>query len=144
MLVHVRPRRPTLDGRALQRDVDALFGAFGLASPVAAPAVTPFAVSRDADGVTVRAELPGVDPAAIAISAEGRTLTIRAERAPEERQNGTYQVRERAYGAFSRTLRLSDDLDADGISAEARHGVLTVRIPKRAEAKPRQIAVTVS
>ena len=86
----------------------------------------------------------GVDPAAIAISAEGRTLTIRAERAPEERQNGTYQVRERAYGAFSRTLRLSDDLDVDGISAEARHGVLTVRIPKRAEAKPRQIAVTVS
>lgn len=144
MLVHVRNRRPTLDARALQRDVDDLFRAFGLGRPVAAPTATPCAVSRDADGVTVRAELPGVDPAAIAVGVEGRTLTITAERAPEQRQNGAYQLRERPYGTFSRTLRLSDDLDTEAISAEAKHGVLTVRIPRRAEAKPRQITVTTS
>jgi HSP20 family protein len=139
MLVHLRTRRPAVD-RALQRDVDDLFRAFGFDWP--APSAAPVAVSRDADGVTVRAELPGVDPANIAIGVEGRTLTITAERTPEQRQGGVHQLRERAYGTFKRTLRLSDDLDADAISAEAKHGVLTVRIPMRAEAKPRQIAVT--
>ena len=144
MLVHVRPRRPTLDARALQRDVDGLFRAFGFDRPSVAPTAAPFAVARDADGVTIRAELPGVDPAAIAVNVEDRTLTITAERPAEQRQNGTYQLRERAYGRFARTLRLADDLDADAISAEARHGVLTVRIPTRAEARPRQVPVTVS
>ena len=53
-------------------------------------------------------------------------------------------MRERAYGKFSQKLHLSDDLDAEAISAEAKHGVLTLRIPKRPEAKPRQIEVKVS
>lgn len=144
MLVHVRRRRPAFDARALQRDIDALFRAVGFDRPAAAPAHAPLTAHRDADGVTVRAELPGIDPAAIAVTVENGALTIRAERPAEERQNGTYQLRERACGPFARTVRLADDLDADAISAEATHGVLTVRIPKRAEAKPRQIPVTAS
>lgn len=143
MLVHVRDRRPTHSAWGLQREVDDVFRrAFGFDR-----AVTPSSaleVQPDADGVTVRAELPGVDPAAITIGVEGRTLTIKAERSAEKRETGAYQLRERSYGAFSHSFRLSDDLDAEAVSAEAKHGVLTVRVPKRPEAKPRQIEVKVS
>jgi HSP20 family protein len=143
MLVHVRDRRPTA-AWSLQRDVDEVFRrAFGFDRQVSAPAAA-LEVLPDADGVTLRAELPGVDPAAIAIGVEGRILTIKAERNAEKRESGAYQLRERAYGAFSQAFRLSDDLDAEAVNAEAKHGVLTVRIAKRAEAKPRQIEVKVS
>jgi HSP20 family protein len=143
MLV-VRHRRPTHNRWTLQREVDSVLQrAFGFDWPSATAAGSGVEVIPDADGVTVRAELPGVDPAAIAISVEGRTLTISAERTSEERQDGAYRLRERAYGQFSRSLRLADDLDAGSVTADAKHGVLTVRIAKRAEAKPRQIEVTV-
>lgn len=144
MLVHVRRRRPVFDASALQRDVDALFRAAGFDRPAAAAVHAPLTAHRDVDGVTVRAELPGVDPGAIAVTVEAGALTIRAERPAEQRQNGTYQLRERPCGTFSWAVRLADDLDADAVSAEAKHGVLTVRIPKRAEAKPRHIPVTAS
>lgn len=145
MLVHVRDRRPARSAWSLQREVDDVFRrAFGFDVPSFAPAASALDVVPDADGVTVRAELPGVEPSAIAINVEGRTLTIKAERNAEKRENGSYQLRERAYGTFSHSFRLSDDLDAEAVSAEAKHGVLTLRIPKRAEAKPRQIEVKVS
>lgn len=117
---------------------------FGFEPASAAPVAAPVAVMADAEGVTVRAELPGVDPAVITLSVEGRVLTINAERAAEKRENGRTRLQERTYGAFTRALHLADDLDAEAISAKAEHGVLTVRIPKRAEAKPRRIDVKVS
>jgi HSP20 family protein len=147
MLVHVRNPRPAASIWNLQREVDDVFRrAFGVDWdwPFAAPAASALEVLPDADGVTVRAELPGVDPAAIAINVEGRTLTIKAERHEEKRENGAYQLRERAYGSFSHAFHLSDDLDPDTVTAEAKNGILTVRIAKRAEAKPRQIEVKVS
>lgn len=145
MLVHVRSPRSAHGTWSLQREVDDVFRrAFGFDRLAAAPAASAIEVRPDADGVTVRAELPGVDPAAIAINVEGRTLTIKAERHDEKREKGAYQLRERVYGSFTHAFRLSDDLDADAVSAEAKHGVLTVRVPKRAEAKPRQIEVKVS
>jgi len=145
MLVHVRDRRSAPDARSFQRDVDDVFRrAFGFDRLAGAPAASALEVVPDADGVTVRAELPGVDPANIKIDVEGRTLSISGERTTETRENGAYQLRERTYGTFSQKLRLSDDLDAEAISAEAKHGVLKLRIPKRAEAKPRQIEVKVS
>lgn len=144
MLLHVRDRRPARPAWRLQREVDDVFRrAFGFDSLAGAPATSAVEVIPDADGVTVRAELPGVDPSAIAIGVENRRLTIRAERHAEQREPGAHQLRERADGAFSHAFRLADDLDAEAISAEAKHGVLTVRIPRRAETRPRQIPVTV-
>lgn len=143
MLVHVRDRRTTRSPWGLQREVDDVFRRAVGFDFAAAPA-SALEVQPDADGVTVRAEVPGVDPAAITIGVEGRTLTITAERSAEPRENGAYQLRERTYGSFSHAFRLSDDLDAEAVTAEAKHGVLTVRIPKRPAAKPRQIEVKVS
>lgn len=141
MLLHVRERRPARRAWRLEREVDDVFRrALGFDWSTGGRAAAPLEVIPDADGVTVRAEIPGVDPSAIAIGVEGRTLTITAERPAETRQ-GAYRLRERACGTFSRAFRLADDLDAEAISAEAKHGVLTVRIPRRADAKPRQIEV---
>jgi HSP20 family protein len=129
----------------LERDFDRIVErTFGFNRAVPASAVAPVAVTPDADGVTVRAELPGVDPASITLAVENQVLTISAERCAEKRENGLPQLQERRYGTFTQALRLADDLDAAAITAKAEHGVLTVRIPKRAEAKPRQIEVKVS
>ncbi len=125
MLVHVRGRRPSADLTALERDVDRIFRSFWND-----PSVPGFEVTPDNDGVTVVADVPGVEPAAINIAVEGRALTISGERASR--------------GKFSRTFQLSDDLNSEAIDAECRNGVLTVRIPKLPEAKPRQIDVKVS
>lgn len=136
---------PFADFFALQHDLDRVFErTFGPMRGAPAAVAAPVSVATDADGVTLRAELPGVDPAAIAIGVEDRILTIRAERRVEKREGGRHQLAERRYGAFSQSLRLADDLDAEAISAKAENGVLTVRIPKRPEVKPRQIAVQVS
>jgi len=143
MHVHVRDRDPLVDVRTFDRDVDRIVrNALGVDAP--APAAPPFSVTPDADGVTVRAELPGVDPNAIRIAVENRVLTLTAARGTEPREPHGYRLRERTYGTFSHALRLSDELDADAVSAACRNGVLSVRIPKRAAIKPRQIEVKVA
>jgi HSP20 family protein len=143
MHVHVRDRDPLVDFRGFDRDLDRIVrSAFGFDAP--APAGPAFSVTPDADGVTVRAELPGVDPNALSIAVENRVLTLTAARATEPREPNGYRLRERTYGTFSHALRLSDELDADAVSAECRNGVLSVRIPKRAAIKPRQIEVKVA
>jgi HSP20 family protein len=142
MLVHVRERRPRASVWNLEPDFDRLFRSVfsDLGVPTHSEPFT-FDVSPDKDGITVRADLPGVEPSAINIAVNDRALTISGERSAETPANGTYRVRERPYGKFARTFYLSDDLDAAAIDATVRNGVLTVRIAKRPEAKPRQIEI---
>jgi HSP20 family protein len=145
MLVHVQERRPRADVWGLEHDIHRIFGS--VLSDWGVPAGnTSFglAVMPDKDGVTLRAEVPGVEPSAINIAVNGRALTISGERTAEKRSEGKYQLRERRYGKFSRTFFLSDDLDAGAIDAQCRDGVLSVRIPKQPEANPRQIEVKAS
>lgn len=88
------------------------------------------------------ADIPGVDPANIEVSMEKGILTIKGERAVENReQNGRFTRVERAHGVFHRRFALPDSADADGITATGRHGVLEIVIPKRAETTPRRIAI---
>lgn len=99
-------------------------------------------VFRDGEGLVVRTELPGVAPADVQVNAERRRLTISGERkADADVQNAAFHRRERAFGRFSRTLILPEDVDVSQAKADYAHGVLTVRIPQHAAAKPRQIAV---
>jgi HSP20 family protein len=141
MLVHTHPFTEVF---RLERELERVFGrAFG-ADPARAAQHAPLTMLPDADGVTLRAELPGVDPATIEIAVEDRVLTISAERPALRRENGQPRLQERRVGAFRQVLQLADDLDADAITAHAEHGVLTVRVPKRAEAKPRKVVVQVS
>jgi HSP20 family protein len=71
-------------------------------------------------------------------------LTLSGERKAEFEQNdGTYHRSERAYGRFTRSFTLPATVDAYKINASYKDGVLTIRVPQREEAKPRQIAVDI-
>jgi HSP20 family protein len=107
-------------------------------------AYPPINVFDDHEGTVIVAEVPGLDPAKLEISAQGRTLTVRGERKRDEGTNPAgYHRRERPFGEFSRSIQLAADLDTAKTVAQYEHGVLTVRIPKAEAAKPRQITVNI-
>src|ERR1700731_4004802 len=94
--------------------------------------------------LVVKADLPDVDPEDLDIRVENNILTIRGERKFEKQVNeGNYLRVERAYGSFSRSFSLSNTVNTEAIKADYQNGVLTLHIPKREEAKPKQIKVTV-
>jgi HSP20 family protein len=102
-------------------------------------------VFEDADGITLKAELPEVNASDVEIQVEGNTLTLKGERQLErEDKRDSYHRIERTYGAFSRTFTLPNTVDVEHISAESKDGVLRIHLPKKAETKPRQIKVAVS
>jgi len=90
----------------------------------------------------ILADIPGVDPAQIDVSMDKGILTIKGERdAGSSAENGKFTRTERARGAFHRRFALPDSVDAEGISANGRHGVLEIVIPKKALATPRRITI---
>src|SRR5438445_8575002 len=107
-----------------------------------APAVDIFETPNE---LVVKADLPDVDEKDIDIRVENNLLTIRGERKFEKSVSEDNYLRiERACGAFSRSFSLPNTVDPDAIKAEYRDGVLTVHVPKREEAKPKQIKVSVA
>jgi len=101
----------------------------------------PVNIFSDRNGVVVRVEVPGVAPEKLSIETQGRTLTIAGTREVQAPEGGAFHRRERGSGQFSRSLQLPEDLDVGRTDAAYKHGILTLRIPKREEAKPRQITV---
>ena len=103
-------------------------------------------VSADADKLVVKAEVPGVEKEKISVKLDGRVLTI-SGRKEEEREESdkekTYHIYERRYGSFQRAIELPDYVDTDNPEAEYTNGVLTVTLPKKEEAKPKQLKVNV-
>jgi HSP20 family protein len=94
--------------------------------------------------LVVKADLPDVDPKDLDIRVENNILSIRGERKFAKKVNEDNYLRvERAYGSFSRSFSLANTVNADGIKADYQNGVLTLNIPKREEAKPKQIKVNV-
>ena len=107
-----------------------------------APAVDIF----EQDGhIVLKAELPGVDPKDVEVRVENNVLTLRGERKlDDEVQKENYHRVERAYGSFSRSFTLPTVVDTEKIKAEYRDGVLRVSLPKREEARPKQISISVT
>jgi HSP20 family protein len=110
--------------------------------PSARGVFPPLNVFRGPDGLIVRAEIPGVEPGDVSVTAEGRRLTITGERKPTSPNSGSYHRRERPYGKFSRTVTLPDDIDGARTTASLRNGVLTLTIPQHEGARARRIEVT--
>lgn len=94
-----------------------------------------------ADEFVLIAELPGVDPASIDLSVTGNILNLRGVKNPEAVAEGHAPLRERHFGTFHRQVVLSNEVNFDAVQAEARHGVLKVRLPKQEIAKARTIPV---
>lgn len=95
-----------------------------------------------ADAIELKAELPGLSAQDIDIEVDDNVLTLKGERRFEDPpEEGRYFRLERAYGAFQRSVTLPQGVVADEITAGFDKGVLTVRVPKTDEVRPRKIAV---
>lgn len=103
-------------------------------------------VYEDDTQYTVTTELPGVKPENINVRQEGEYLLIEAEIPEEttEHQSKRALIRERRYGRFSRRLHLPQTVDMDKVEAVFENGVLTLKLPKTAQAQPRSIQIKVA
>ena len=106
-----------------------------------APAVDIFETEHE---LVVKADLPDVDSKDLDIRVENNILSIRGERKFEKKVSEDKYLRvERAYGSFSRSFSLANTVNPEAIKADYSNGVLTLTIPKREEAKPKQIKINV-
>src|SRR4029077_5372558 len=106
-----------------------------------APAVDIYETENE---LVVKAHLPDVNPQDLDIRVENNILTIRGERKFEAKVHDENYLRvERSYGSFSRSFQLANSVNSEAIKADYQNGVLTLSIPKREEAKPKQIKVNV-
>ena len=101
----------------------------------------PIDVYETPEEVLIVAEVPGVDPATIDLAVTGNVLTLQGVKQPGDLPEPLLQGRERLFGAFHRQVTLSSEVDFDKAAADASHGVLTIRLPKRSAAKPRTIPI---
>jgi HSP20 family protein len=138
---------PFRGANTLQEQVNRLFGNVleraGEESNLTtwAPAVDIYETEHE---LVVKADLPEVEAKDLDIRVENNLLTIRGERKFEKKVNEDNYLRvERAYGSFSRSFSLANTVNSEAIKADYQNGVLTLTIPKREEAKPKQIKVNV-
>src|SRR5690242_3068100 len=107
-----------------------------------APAVD---VMETDDEFQIRAELPGVEKKDVKLSVENGVLLISGHREQEKEEKGKrYHKIERAYGNFARSFTVPEAVDAEKVTAEFKHGLLTVRLPKSEKARPKSIEVKVT
>ena len=105
---------------------------------------TPAVDAQEKDGaIHVLVELPGVEMKDVDVTLENNVLTISGERRSETNKEGepSYHWRERVFGRFQRSFTLPASVDRDKVAASYKDGVLQIVVPKKAEAKPRQIAI---
>ena len=92
--------------------------------------------------IVVKAELPGMERKDITLNLEKNVLTLRGERRFEkETKDDNYHRIERSYGGFSRAFSIPATVDEEHISAEYKDGVLKIALPKKEQAKPKQIRI---
>ena len=134
---------------SLQDEVNRLFdGSFGRANRETsalttwAPAVD---IVENEKELVLKADLPDLEEKDIDVRVENNMLTVSGERKYEKDvKEDNYLRVERAYGAFSRSFSLPSTVNTEAIKAEYTKGVLTITLPKREEARPKQVKVSVS
>ena len=155
----LRPSRPL---ESLRREMDRLFDDFGIGtwrSPfrgsffdmdpfrrakAAFSGVPAVDVTETERGYKVTAELPGMDEKNIEVKIANGMLMIKGEKQEEkEEEKQDYYVRERSFGSFERTFPVPDGVDLDKVDASFKKGVLTVTLPKTAEAQKEEKKITV-
>ena len=146
----IRWTDPFRDITTLQDRMNQLFGNFlergpgreeGLGTGVWMPAVD---IYETKDAICVRAELPGVEKEAIGVEVKDGVLVLRGERKFEkEVKEENYHRIERAYGNFHRSFALPSSVDGEKVTARMKEGVLEVTLPKKEQAKPKQVKITV-
>jgi len=95
----------------------------------------------DAHEFVIKAELPAIKREDISVTFENNVLTVKGVRQAEQHSGGSVQRLERQYGSFERSFVLPSSVDGNRISASYKDGVLTIQLPQREDAKPKQIEV---
>jgi HSP20 family protein len=104
--------------------------------------VPSFNLSEKEDKYTLTAELPGVDKDSIAVTIENKVLTISGKKESFHEEEGSrYYLREIAYGAFSRGIRLPAEVEEEKVEATFRDGLLTLEMPLKHEPKTKRIEI---
>lgn len=139
---------PARELQAIQQEVNRQFGsAFDAQSTaVAGGRWVPAMDLVESEGhYVLRADLPGVEDDAVGVELEDGVLTVSGRRESEQRtEKDGYRRIERASGSCSRSLTLPDGVDAEGVTATFRRGVLEVRIPKPEQSRPRKVTIEVA
>ncbi|MEN6451941.1 MAG: Hsp20/alpha crystallin family protein [Thermoguttaceae bacterium] len=138
---------------ALRSEIDRLFDSFvrepfgALEWPSWGPGkwAPPVDVAENDKEVTVRAELPGIDPKDIEVTVVGNQIVLSGEKkeSTETKEKGFYQSETR-YGSFRRTIPLPDGVDTEKVDAQYNNGVLTLRLAKSPQAASKRIEVKVT
>lgn len=145
----VRWRNPFQEMVRLQDEVNKLFSDFGgvekedgsLIKGEWIPAVD---IHEDNEKITLKADLPGLKKDQINIKVENNVLTINGDRKEEKEEKKDGYIRtERVYGSFVRSFTLPQTVDSEKIEANYKDGVLILHVPKKPEAKPKQIEVNI-
>ena len=106
--------------------------------------IPPVDIYEHEGSLVLKAELPGIDPKDVDVKVENNVLTLQGERKfDSEVKREQYHRVERAYGRFTRSFTLPNVVDTANIKAEFKDGLLRVVMPKREEAKPKQISISV-
>jgi len=101
-------------------------------------------VSETPEEIVVKADIPGIDEKDLSVTLSGDNLIIKGERKEEKEEKGKHFHRiERSYGSFQRSIPLPVAVETDKIDATYNNGVLEIHLPKTAEAKPKQIKISV-
>jgi len=98
-------------------------------------------VRETPDAYVVEVEMAGIEPDAIDVTVEGRTLTIRGSYEESEERQGTYLLREWRSGTFLRSVALPAVIDADNASSEVQNGELILTLPKAAQNRARRLQI---
>jgi len=139
-----RPHRANGSLLDFPRSVEDMFQRFWGGVPTLAPTtwIPAAEVIETPQAYVLHLEIPGIDPAAVDVTLTGEVLTVRGEkRATEKSDADSWLFNERTSGSFERVFTLPSVAAAKDIQAEARHGVLTIRVPKAKEAQPMRVQV---
>jgi HSP20 family protein len=101
-------------------------------------------IYEEPETIVIEADLPGMSKEHVSVNLENNVLTIQGERKLEhEEKRDNYHRIERAYGSFTRSFTIPSNVNTERIEAEFKDGVLRIQLPKREEAKPKQVTVKV-
>jgi HSP20 family protein len=125
-----------------QQALDAFRASSWLASgPSAGGASPPLNVFRKGDDIVVVAEVPGIRKSDLQVQVKNNTIRISGSKSVEYGDNAAVHRRERRAGRFDRAVTLPVEIDADGVKAECRDGILALYLPRAERDKPRTITV---
>ena len=149
LLRRVWPSRPTFDGsfsdydqvrREMLRLLDAATG--DGAADTGTGVFPPMNITQDDNNFYIRAEVPGMKPSELSISAVRNRISLSGKREiPREHERASYHRKERPEGSFNRAVTLPAEVDPERVEARYTDGILSLTLPKAEQVKPRQITV---